>query len=277
MAVGVTTPGGPCATDQIASAAESLGQKPQYLLWYQDFTSAPPMDELRAVQRAEATPVITWEPWTRADRGPGTIRRLMSGALDEYVHGWVAGLHEWQHPVYLRFAHEFNGDWYPWSPAGGTPADTYVAAWRRIHRTFTAHGATNVRWLWCPDAADAQRDPITDWYPGDEYVDCIGLDGYNWGTSGAGTVWREPAEIFGPALADAVLLADGRPVIIAEVGCAESGGNKADWITTLVHYLIRHTKVTGFVWFEHDKETDWRIASTPESALAMAEALRSSG
>lgn len=110
----MTTPGGPCDTEQIAAVSALVGRRPQYLLWYQDFASAAPEDGLAAAGRFGSRPVITWEPWTGTDRGPATMRRLISGALDEYVREWVTTLRSWQRPVYLRFAHEFNGHWYPW-------------------------------------------------------------------------------------------------------------------------------------------------------------------
>lgn len=270
---GMTTPGGPCDAEQIAAVSALVGRHPQYLLWYQDFASTAPEDGLAAAGRFGSRPVITWEPWTDTDRGPATMRRLISGALDKYVLEWVTTLRSWQRPMYLRFAHEFNGHWYPWSPAGGTTPHDYVAAWRRIHAIGTAAAATNVRWMWCVDAALTHQNRLTDWYPGDEFVDSFGVDGYNWGATRPGSSWREAEEIFDAALAQIVRLANGRPVLISEVGCAESGGSKPDWITTFVDYVRGQPDVTGFIWFDHDKETDWRIGSTPRSAAAMRSAL----
>jgi mannan endo-1,4-beta-mannosidase len=65
-----------------------------------------------------------------------------------------------------------------------------------------------------------------------------------------------------------------KPILVTEVGCAEAGGRKADWIARLVDFLGHQSDVMGFVWFEQEKQTDWRITSTPESAAAMASALR---
>ncbi|MGW0158109.1 glycoside hydrolase family 26 protein [Mycobacterium sp. NPDC003323] len=271
---GVTTPGGPCATDELDAVSDLLGRNPQYVLWYEDFASPPPLDELAAADRIGAVPVITWEPWTTSDRGNDTWQSLCTGAFDEYIHEWVAELQNWQRPICLRFAHEFNGDWYPWTPDGGTPPDAHAASWRRIHGMFTAGGATNVRWMWCPDAGLSRDTTLKTWYPGDEFVDIIGVDGFNWGTSRTATRWRSPAEIFDAVLAQAEDIADGRPVVIAEVACAEEGGSKADWITAFVRYLRECTTVSGFVWFDHDKETDWRITSTPRAAAALVGALR---
>ncbi|WP_264010109.1 glycosyl hydrolase, partial [Mycolicibacterium flavescens] len=109
--------------------------------------------------------------------------------------------------------------------------------------------------------------------PGDDYVDVLGVDGYNWGVRLTSTRWTEPEELFGAALEELRALAPAKPILVTEVGCAESGGSKANWVRRLIEYLDRQHDVIGFVWFEHDKETDWRITSSPSSARAMADAL----
>ena len=45
-----------------------------------------------------------------------------------------------------------NGNWFPWSEGvNGNQAGEYVTAWRHVHDIFTAVGATNVTWVWCPN------------------------------------------------------------------------------------------------------------------------------
>ncbi|WP_245906647.1 hypothetical protein [Mycolicibacterium palauense] len=100
------------------------------------------------------------------------------------------------------------------------------------------------------------------------------MDGYNWGTIRPDTTWISPQELFGATLEELRGLRPGTPILVAEVGCAEAGGDKARWITDLVAYLDGQGDVTGFVWFDHDKETDWRLTSSRRAAAAMADALR---
>ncbi|MFC3965396.1 glycoside hydrolase family 26 protein [Nocardia jiangsuensis] len=259
---GISTPGGPAATAERAATATAVGAEPELVLWFTDFGAAAPDTEL-----AGATPIITWEPWRalgdgRYDRSAFPLTAIAAGANDDHVRDWARALAP--HRAGLRFAHEFNGGWYPWS---GDPA-SYVRAWRRIHDLIAAE-APGVRWIWAPNAPFAQA-PV-EWYPGDDYVDVLGLDGYNWGTARPGSRWVEPAELFGPALA--ALRELGKPVLVTEVGCAEAGGSKPDWITELVALLAADPAVIGFVWFDHDKETDWRLCSSPAAARAMAAAL----
>ena len=149
---------------------------------------------------------------------------------------------------------------------------SYVQAWQRLHDIFSVQQAENVTWVWAPTVVGSGA--LTDWYPGDEYVDVLGIDGYNWGSSLPWCQWIEPEDLFATMLDQLRIVCSDKPILVTEVGCAESGGRKADWITRLVDFLSHQRDVMGFVWFEHYKETDWRITSTPESAAAMASALR---
>ncbi len=93
----------------------------------------------------------------------------------------------------IRFAHEMNGTWYPWS--GSATASTYVAAWRHIVSLFRADGVTNVQWVWSPNVQEGSKYPISPYFPGDEWIDYVGLDGYNWGTNNQGT-WQSAQDVF---------------------------------------------------------------------------------
>ena len=115
--------------------------------------------------------------------------------------------------------------------------------------------------------------PLEGLYPGADVVDAVALDGYNWGTSTSWGTWTEPEALFGPGLEQLRRLEPGLPVVVAETASAELGGSKPAWVRSLVAYLAAQPDVTALVWFDHLKEADWRIDSTPESAAALREAL----
>ena len=51
-----------------------------------------------------------------------------------------------------------NGNWFPWCEGvNGNQPGEYVAAWRHVHDIFTAVGATNATWVWCPNVDPEQR------------------------------------------------------------------------------------------------------------------------
>jgi beta-mannanase len=221
--------------------------------------------------------VIAWEPW-RWGGGitqPGyALDRIVAGDMDGYLRGWASGIAAWGRPVTLRFAHEMNGNWYPWAEGinGNGPGD-YVAAWRHVHDLFKAAGAVNVTWMWAPNVPYPGSTPLTSLYPGRDYVDVVGLDGYNWGTAASWSSWTDPKSLFGPGLAQLRALAPGKPIVIAETASAEAGGSKPEWIKTLIAYLAAQRDIVGFVWFQFVKETDWRFDSTPASGAAFKQAL----
>ncbi|MEX5271286.1 glycoside hydrolase family 26 protein [Kocuria sabuli] len=274
---GVGTPGGPGASQELAEVASLTGEKPSIVLSYKDFEQPVPYWELEQARSAGATTLLTWEPWAwggGTDQPAYALDRIAAGDHDAHITDWATRLADWGGPVMLRFGHEMNGNWYPWAEGvNGNGAGDYVAAYRHVHDIFTAAGADNVQWVWNPNVPYWGSTPLDGLYPGADYVDVAGLDGYNWGTSQSWSTWQQPWELFGWGLAEMRRLAPGKEIVVAETASAESGGSKAEWNAHLVYYLAAQPDVTGLVWFHHDKETDWRINSSASSASALANEL----
>ncbi|RII90166.1 beta-mannanase [Clavibacter michiganensis] len=274
---GVATPGGPTAGSELDQVATQVGESPSIVLSYADFTQAPPITALDSVAARGAETLLTWEPWEAgagADQPAYTNASIAAGDHDAYIREWGAALAKWGGPVYLRYAHEMNGDWYPWAEGvDGNGAGSYAAAWRHVHDVVAAQGAANVRWVWTPNVPYTGSTALVGLYPGDAYVDVVGLDGYNWGTGITGHSWVQPADLFGPGLERLRGIAPGKPIIVAETASSEVGGSKARWDQDLVAYLQAQPDVQAFVWFDMDKEADWRIGSSASSATALRDAL----
>lgn len=238
---------------------------------------------LAALGSARREILLTWEPWripaepARPEAQPEfSLRAILSGRYDAYVRAFAAAVRDLGRPVHLRPMHEMNGFWYPWcGTVNGNAPGEFPAAWKRLRRLFGAEGAGNVAWVWSPYATSLPPGPenrMERYFPGDDAVDLTGLDGYNWGTRLPGEGWREFAEIFEAGYAEATSLS-ARPVMIAETASAEEGGCKADWIRGMARALpSRFPRVGTLVWFDTDKERDWRISSSPGSLEAFREA-----
>ena len=89
-----------------------------------------------------------------------------------------------------------NGSWSSWNPDNAaqsglaeTPS-TYVAMWQHVVNYFRNAGVTNVKWVWAPNVDDG-TGTMAAYYPGDGYVDDVGLDGYNNAYSQNGS-WLAP-------------------------------------------------------------------------------------
>ncbi|MCA1644119.1 MAG: hypothetical protein LC797_01195 [Chloroflexi bacterium] len=248
--------------------------------WKSAFSSA----ELEAVRRRGSVPMITWEPWagTAADPTWSLNARILSGASDAYIRGWARGLAAYGGPVMLRFAHEMHDQSYPWAVGvNGNSAGQYVAAWRYVHAIFAEEHATNVRWIWNPNTMPGTRrasyeEIYRSVYPGDDVVDWAGLDIYNGGAALNGWGgWRT----FREALADpydALRAVAEKPIVLGEVGSAEIGGAKADWIQSAIADLLsgRFAAVRAMVWFDVDKEEHWALHSSQQALAAWSGTLR---
>ena len=156
-----------------------------------------------------------------------------------------------------------NGD-EAWSD---NDAGLYVDAYRHIHDLFDAAGATNVVWAWCPNVTDIDggNKHTMDYYPGDAYVDWTGVDGYNWGTTNGG--WQTFQQVFREIYP--LLAAKKKPIMIGEMSSAQAGGDKGKWIDEIIPTLrAGFPLIKCVIWFDINKEADWRISSSPESEAA---------
>lgn len=226
-----------------------------------------------------AVPMVTWLPCRDGELGPEqpafSLRRIADGAFDEHIRGWAAGAAAWGEPLVLRFAPEMNGSWNPWSAGvNGNTARDYVLAWRHVHDLFDRAGAANVEWAWSPNVVMSGSPSLASLFPGDRYVDWVGVDGYNWGSSRSGSRWQSFAQVFGPTLTEVRALTR-KPLMLAEVGSAEEGGNKAAWLEDFFAQLRQNPDIRAFVWFDFEKEADWRVRSSVASAQAFAAGLDS--
>ncbi len=231
----------------------------RYVHWHEDWAAWPlPIDTWDA--DSGRIPVVTW-----GSGAPPSTRTIASGKED----GWIrerARASRSLGAFFLRPLWEMNGDWSPWNAAGDLErTKDYIAAWRRVHRLFQEEGATNAIFVWSPNAEDIPQEPWNHWmnyYPGDAYVDWVGMDGYNWGTTQPWHRWRSLATVFGPLYRD---FAGQKPIMVAETASTEVGGDKAEWIRDALASIKDMPHIKAVVWFHANKETDWRVNSSQAS------------
>lgn len=279
--IGVSTANGELS--EVEEFTTETGVDPEVVMISRDW--AQPEFDLTAIEEITAAghlPMIAWEPWDHTvestfDRRRGeqpeyALARIIAGDFDDEIRDWATGLAEWNRPVAIRFAHEMNGYWYPWAESvNGNRAGQYVAAWRHVHDIFTEVGADRVIWVWNPNLDDPNLTPLEGLYPGDEYVDWVGLVGYLGNGIDPSVYVPTFDQLFGPTI-DIVRSFTERPIVITEIGATEKGGRKAGWISHVIDAMADRTDVVGFIWFEVDKETDWRVVSSPEALAAFVDA-----
>jgi Glycosyl hydrolase family 26 len=175
--------------------AAGVGATPTMAAKFEAFSRRRDVEKFthEATRRGIRQVLISWEPWKPVRAKLGVYRQsypqrgyrnvdIANGSQDGYIRRVARGLSTFDGTVYLRYAHEMNGFWYPWS----WNAPAYRRAWRRMVRLFRQVGALNVRFVWStnPNLYEAQSAWMRNlrlYWPGDEYVDALGTTMINFG------------------------------------------------------------------------------------------------
>ena len=282
---GVSTPQAPHDWKDFQIFAAAAQKLPSMVQFFQGWDREFPRDAVIETWRRGALPVISWEPRpTVQPVGPDSdntqepgykLSSIIDGSHDEYIDQFATQVRTLGLPVAIRFAHEMNGNWFPWSEErNGNSRGEYVAAWRHVHDRFTALGATNAIWIWSPNVTTARPGVhLAPLYPGDDYVDWMGMVGYYRRVylDDKGKP-KDPTftNTYGVTL-DELRSVAVKPIVITELGATEVGGNKAAWIRSLFEGLAANPDVIGFVWFDHSVNgNDWRIESSAAASSEFA-------
>jgi mannan endo-1,4-beta-mannosidase len=248
-------------------------------LLFRDFCSAEANSVfqvlLTTIWNHGAVPIFSWQPTADCagkENTPNNIDTLIAnGAFDSYLNDMAVRFRHWlagpdgvygngdDRRVYIRLAHEMNGTWYAWSettgknwqtgqprPGNGNSPGSYVAMWRHVFAIFRAKGldASHVQWIWCVNNADMKgSQPAEHYYPGDDYVDWVGIDGYNKNK-------QSPEDVFDDMIQRVTSLTS-KPLGILEVGVGkgnQSEGYRNKWIESAYEYFA-HTNVKMVVYF----------------------------
>lgn len=271
-----------CMTE-IDELAAAVGKTPNMVMFFSKLPQEYPQRKIDAAWERGMVPVLTLEPWLAGGRSVAqpTLLELTGTAWDTYFEGWAVRAREHGRRLVLRFAHEMNGDWYPWSErAAGNRRGDFVRMWRHVHDIFGSCGATNVVWCWSVTRVDRLPKPgrtIKALYPGDRYVDWVGMSAYWRPDAGAppGFVPTFDAT-FGRTLA--ALRSVGsravqRPVLIGETGTLADEPARGRWTENVFAGLRDHPEIVGFVWFDDvalGTGNDWRVRRVGEQRAAFA-------
>ncbi|MFF0742191.1 glycoside hydrolase family 26 protein [Streptomyces sp. NPDC004111] len=261
--LGVAAEGLPGSLEPLRTFAAQAGRQPNLVGYYAAWGDRFDEGAAAAVWHEGALPMISWEPHTTP------LADIAAGRSDDYIRSYAEAVRELNLPVAISFAHEMNGDWYPWGTKKATPAE-FTAAWKRTHDLFEKAGARSVIWVWTPNVVNPMPQvKLKPFWPGEKYVDWVGVIGY-YAKHGPTTF----ETLFDPTLRQ-IRTFTRKPVVIPETA-SEGGERKPADIEDLFRGVEKRPDVLGFIWFDYDKEADWRISSGPLARRTFREQARGS-
>lgn len=245
-----------------------------------------PETHARIITDEGIVPFIRLMPRQDFDKGcdnpnPYSLVNINSGELDRDLEAWAQAAKKFGQPLMVEFGTETNGDWFPWSGlcngGGKVGPRRFRRAYRHIVQIFRTQHVNNVTWVFHVDAYDSPNVPwnrISEYYPGDEWVDWIGVSAY--GPQTAAGVWQEFSEVIQDVYWRLTALSDEKPIAVLEWGVHEphEGGDKSVWITSALQAVKdgRYPRIKGIsYWHENfgddqNKSTSrLRVDSSPES------------
>jgi beta-mannanase len=184
-----------------------------------------------------------------------TANMTSGSAAYQHVVSWADTLKSRSGEVFLAFHHEPESSG---SKKFGT-AEDYKAAFRKIVTIFRARGANNVIFAWQMTgyafrAAPGEYNYAATWYPGDQYVDVVGADPYNWYTCGHGRGrWQSLQTLVDPVLAFAK--AHGKQVVLPEFASMRES-RRPQWIKDAGTYMAAHDNQIAAAFYFNRRPTN---------------------
>lgn len=257
-----------------------------------------PEKSCRLLNSMGIVPLVGIMPWsTLVQNQPEpiyTLERINRGYFDEEIGACADVVASLGFPIMIEFGPECNGPWFPWSAAhNGGAEDTYGErgvpdgaerfrdAYRRVIDIFREHGADDVTWVFhiASGATAASWNAASWYYPGDGYIDWLGMSVYGRRRG------NDPAVPFVIAARHTYRgleeISTLKPIAVLEMGVSESiaAGDKPAWILDAFGTVTAREmpRIKAVSWWNKIYRADGsrsmlEIDTTPQSRDAYREA-----
>jgi mannan endo-1,4-beta-mannosidase len=259
--LGVFEPGEESSWAPISQFGAEVGRQPDIVLCFQQWEAGFPLSFAQTASSHGAVLLIQLEP-----KGI-SLAAIAQGKYDSYLEAYAAEAKAYGGQVIISFGPEMNGSWYSWGWTLQSPAD-FVAAWQHVVTVFRNTGASNVIWMWVVNRISQWTGPLSEYWPGNNYVDWVGYDDYIY----------EPTETFqtvdAPTIA-AIRTLTNKPIMLSETAVGQVAGPAS--IPGLVAG-VSADHLLGLVWFDQAQSgdidhQDWRIEDNPAAVAALHQAI----
>jgi glycosyl hydrolase family 26 len=218
-----------------------------------------------------------------------TVENILAGQFDDNLRQWAREARDTHIPLLVEFGTEVNGEWFPWNgvyhganetdgygdPTQADGPERFRDVYRHVVTLFREEGADNLTWFY---HVNGDSQPEEDWnsmaayYPGDDYVDWIGVSVY--GALNPGDEWTEFTDSMDIAYPELAAISPNKPLALLEFGVVADPtiGDKAEWIRAALDAVAarRYPRIKAVSYWNEEWENEdgsisnLRLDSSPE-------------
>lgn len=202
--------------------------------------------------------------------GNDRLKAIINGTYDEQLIEFRDFVDKNEKMIQVRPLHEFNGDWYPWGIYYGDynvseNTKLFKQAWIHIHNILDSP-YIELQLNYNSKNGRAKIDSFESFYPGDEYVDVIGISSFNRAYLTQNHLyWEEFVDRFDNPY-NQIINFTNKSIAISEMSTTSygTGNSKPNWIYNTM-YAIRYnyTQVKQISWFLVNVENHGRTEKDP--------------
>jgi hypothetical protein len=223
-------------------AFENAGCPVRIVTYYVQWQGGFPATLSSLAKQHGVIPFIELEPWFTQATWPA-FTSIAAGQYDSWLQSFASSIKSYGLPVYLTYAHEMNGSWYPWGNGGaqGVTAAQWVASWQHVTSLINSIAPGLVTWVWAPNNSDVGS--VVPYWPGGGCL--ASWDGYLQNSA------QSFSSFLAPTLAEIRTLTSG-PVWLAETSIAPNDSTRAARIPGFLSDL-KAAGVSGLNWFNQNE------------------------
>ncbi len=219
--------------------------------------------------------IMTRSTWKACSDRRYSMAKIISGKFDTALRRYAQDAAKINGPLIMEFGTEVNGDWFPWSGVcnGGSEKTGYGSAnladgperfrdaYRHLIDIFREEGADNVTWVFHANgsgATGAAWNKPANYYPGDAYIDWLGVSAYGAQTPATMRNWNPSfRQVMDSSYRSIAAVSATKPIALLEFGVIEHKG-KSQWIRNALRDLAsgRYPRLKAVAWWH----SDWRNA-----------------
>jgi len=235
-----------------------------------------PRSAVKTIRSRGVIPFIRIMPrstWKACSDTKYSLSKIIAGKFDKKLRRYAQAASQVPGPLIMEFGTEVNGDWFPWSGAcnGGATRTGYGSpsmadgperfrdAYRHLIDIFREEGAHNVTWVLHLNGGGspgASWNSHSAYYPGDNYIDWLGVSVYGAQTPTTLRTWNPRfRDVMDTAYRRVAAVSRSKPIALLEFGVVENAG-KPQWIRSALRDLGsgRYPRVKAVSWWH----SNWR-------------------